>query len=225
MTASCGFGRSVTGTRRNAAANAAAAGRRENRGANKADGAARNAVNASRRWRRTNRSVSPDSSRVRVSVSSGSIVAGPADPGNATASSSALETRSPSDPSASTARAVSPSRGRARTPAISQPSRPSNGIAAPSIGAASIGANLAIVQMASSATKTVARAIHPRRTRRRIQRRRRCGRSEARNWISAGSNGAWSVLIGSTGTTVAWADIARGRRPTRRARAARIAIR
>ena len=61
--------------------------------------------------------------------------AGPTRPGKATASSSALDTRSPSAPSASTASAVSPIRGRARIPATSQPSRPTNGIAAPSTGA------------------------------------------------------------------------------------------
>ena len=70
MTASWGFGTSVTGTRSSAATRAAVAGRRDNRGPEQGRGVARREASASRRWRRTNRSVSPASSRRPVGLGS-----------------------------------------------------------------------------------------------------------------------------------------------------------
>ena len=119
ITASCGFGSSGTGTSRSARdAAATAAGRREKRGRNRpggrhADRPQRIAALAADEPVGLGRFVE------RPSVVGGVArrrPAGPADAGKATASSSALETRSPRPPSASTASAVSPTPGRARTP-------------------------------------------------------------------------------------------------------------
>ena len=76
-------------------------------------------------------------------------------------------------PSASTARAVSPSDGLACTTAASSASAPMIGMAAPMTGAASSGTNRASVNSTASAMTTPARAIQARRTMRRSQRRRR----------------------------------------------------
>ena len=71
----------------------------------------------------------------------------------------------------------------------SQTSSTTIGIAAATSGAASSGTNRAIVQIATSPTAIAASAIHPRRTIRRSQRRRRCGASEVRMASSVGSSG------------------------------------
>ena len=56
---------------------------------------------------------------------------------------------------------------------MSQPTAPTTGMAAPTIGAHSIGTKRATVHSTSSATRTMARASQDRRTIRLIQSRRR----------------------------------------------------
>ena len=178
------------------------AGDREKRGLNRL-GTVRSAANASRRWRRTNRSASTASSNGPScgTSSEASSAGGVAEAGNPTASSSALDTRSPRRPSASTARAVSPSDGRAWTTATSRARTPMIGIAAPMTGAASSGMNRATVQRTASATTTAARAIQARRTMRRSHRRRRCGASDARSASIDGSSSPARCWRGSGGMT------------------------
>ena len=207
MTAFCGFGSRTTGARKSIATRAAAAGRRDIRGRNNAEGTVRKADSASWRCRRTNRSVSIASSTARpCSRPSAPARTGPAEAGNPTASSSALDTRSPSLASASMASAVSPTRGRARTPAISRATSPKTGIAAPGTGADSNGANRASVHRTSSATTTAASAIHARRTRRRSHSRRRCGSRDACSARSTGSRSPARADFGSGGMTEAGLD-------------------
>ena len=201
MTRSCGFGMTITGTSRSAAMAMATAGRWARRGLNRPAGAIRIARSASARWRLTNRSASPPSVRSDAieALVSGSV--GPADAGNAAASSSALETRSPRWPSPSSARAVSPIPGRARTMATSHARIPTAGMTAAATGIQVTAMKRATVHSVSSATRMAAMAIHVLRTIRRTHRRWRNGRSPARTAIRTGSSGPSMTRRGSAGTT------------------------
>ena len=136
-----------------AAATSATAGRCESRGLNRSGGAAR-----SGRERVGALAADEAVGLGRVSGPThrlgrlGDPPSGPADAGNAAASSMALETRSPRRPSPSTASAVSPRVGRARTTATSRTRAPTTGMAAPTSGAQSSGTNRATVHRTSSAT-------------------------------------------------------------------------
>ena len=112
--------------------------------------------------------------------------------------------------SPSTARAVSPMPGRARTMATSQARIPIAGMTAAATGAQVIGMNRATVQRTSSATRIAARASHVRRTMRRTHRRWRNGPSAPRTAVRAGSSGPSTTRRGSAGTTTG-ADGLRGR--------------
>ena len=151
----------------------------------------RRAASASRRWRRTNRSVSAASSSESVGPRSrSSSCRGPADAGNPTASSRALETRSPR-------RALGIDRQRrladggprpdARHEPAEQPERP--GWPLRRGGADGSGMNRASVHSTSSATTTTASAIQSRRTSRRSQRRRRWDARPLAAATRAGSRG------------------------------------
>ena len=177
----------------------ATAGVRERRGV-KSRGTRRIVARASIRWRRTNRSA-------RLASSSGSSRQAPAseggvaDSGKPTASSSALETRSPSPPSASTASAVSPMDGRARAQTTASTATTRIAIAAATTGAPSRGNHRASAHSPVSAIATVASASQARRTVRLSHRRRRCGARAARSWIRAGSRSPPRTARGSGGMT------------------------
>ncbi len=202
IAASCGFGSSIVGASAIAMTSMATAGRRDRRGRKRSAGTRRNTASASRRCRRTNRMASASSSGAgcspwRMAISS--EVGMPAAAGWLAASASAVVTRSPRRPSRSTASAVSPSDGRARTAATRRPSTPIRGSVAPIAGAASIGTSRAVSQRASSTPTTMPPAIQARRTIRRSQRRRPWPRRWARRRSSSGSSGPVIARRGSSG--------------------------
>ena len=165
---------------------ATTAGRRENRGRNRRDGAVRSDASASRRWRRTNRSVSAASSSGPIAGRASDVVQPsgrrPRTPGTRPPARARSRPGRPSRPSASTASAVSPSVGRARTPATSQREQSRRpGSRPPTSRRRTRGARTGRRSTGRArATTIAASASHARRTIRRSHSRRRCGRARPR---------------------------------------------
>ncbi len=201
ITRSIGFGRRIAGSTSAVAMSAASAGRRATRGRNRPGSIARRRPSASRRWRRTKRaSASAMSNAPSTAIESSSEPsAGPAAAGMAPAKARAEATASPAPPSASTARAVSPSVGRTRTTRTRRTSAPTTGMATAMSGACSMGSSRWAIASRSSATATAAATYHARRTDRRSHSRRRCVARPARISVRAGSS-AMPSDAGSAGT-------------------------
>ena len=203
IAAVCGFGRMRVGTSASESARMAMAGRFDIRGLNRFAGTSLRLETASRRWRRTKRrrssasSTSPAPAAIRASSSA---VGGPAASGTVPPSARAVVSRSPSCPSRSTARAVSPRLGRARADTSASATSVAIGTVAAIASIPSIGQILPARKTRSSRPMVAARTIHARRTMRRTHSRRRWGRSPTRTRSSSGSSGPSINRRGSSGT-------------------------
>ena len=179
------------------------AGWRENRGLNRPAGVVPIERRASRRWRRTNRSVSAASSAGSDASRSGSPCRrargiregdGELERARHAVAQRALGVdgeRRLADPRAGS--------HPGDQPAEQTDQRDRGAERPPRARAARTGRRS---RARASATMTAARTIHARRTSRRIHRRRRWGRRLLRSRTSSGSSGPGSVASGSGGTTV-----------------------